>query len=119
MTQSRRNRESGPIERGIARVLVITMLATTPGIGLADDGFDSVDDAVMLTPGRIEDNDDGYTTIYSDVDNGVTDWQGGFDQPAGHVLEFDLAIDGDQAAIAFGKYVVNDRRRSLVERLPT
>jgi len=94
MTQSRRNRERGPIERGIARVLVITMLATTPGIGFADDGFDSVDDAVMLTPGRIEDNDDGYTTIYSDVDNGVTDWQGGFNQPAGHVLEFDLAIDG-------------------------
>ncbi|MBJ21412.1 MAG: hypothetical protein CL933_18550 [Deltaproteobacteria bacterium] len=81
-------------ERGVARVLVVALIAMTPANAFASDAFPSADDAVMLTDGVIDQTLPGETTITSFVENGQTLWTGGLDLPSDHTLNFDLVSDG-------------------------
>ncbi len=74
----------------IARLLVAAMILLDPTTGLAGTEFVDADQAVMVTPGTIDNSVAGETRIESFVDDGITDWKGGLDQPEDNTLVFDL-----------------------------
>lgn len=84
------------LERCVARLLVLAIVAMTPATGFAGEEFGSADQAVMLTPGEIDNATPGLTVIRSNESEGVTDWRGGFDQPVGNTTVFDLTAEGAQ-----------------------
>ena len=79
-------------DRAVARLLVAALLVSSPGTALGGEEFSQADAAEMLTPGSIDNSLAGETTITSFVDDGLTRWTTGIDQPAGHNLVFDLAV---------------------------
>lgn len=86
-------RTSTRLERAVARLLVASMIGMTPGGALASDAFPSADGAQMLTPGSIDQSEDGLTRITSQVEDGATYWSEGLDLGAGHTLQYDLLSD--------------------------
>ena len=101
-------------ERAVARLLVAALLVSSPGTALGGEEFSQADAAEMLTPGSIDNGVAGETTITSFVDDGLTRWTAGLEQPAGHSLVFDLAgeaathtniVGGDFAAHLNGQIV--------------
>ncbi|MEM9174088.1 MAG: hypothetical protein AAGC67_02550 [Myxococcota bacterium] len=88
--------ERSAFERALAGLLVGAIVALTPTSGFAGEEFQSANDAVMVTPGTIDNTQAGITIIQSDQRQGRTDWRGGFDQPAENTLIFDLSADGAQ-----------------------
>ncbi|MCR9095554.1 MAG: hypothetical protein NXI30_15135 [bacterium] len=80
----------------MARLLVAAIVSLTPATGFAGEEFQSADQAVMLTPGEIDNSQRGLTVIHSAEQEGVTDWRGGFDQPVDNTLIFSLTAEGAQ-----------------------
>ena len=51
---TRGTRTRSAFERGVARLLVAAIVSLTPATGYAGEEFESADQAVMLTPGEID-----------------------------------------------------------------
>ena len=77
-------------ERALASLLAAALVFGIPTPIFAGEEFSSADAAIQVTDGLIDNSIAGETTITSFVEDGLTIWQEGIDQPADNTLIFDL-----------------------------